>query len=223
MNQNEVFSAGEGDAWFKRNEYLQTLEQAMLSEDFSFICDFFRPFKKNIHRVLEIGCSSGAKLECICHELGASGVGIEPSVVAVEVGNKRKKIADVSLFVGTGDRLAFEENKFDLVYFSFCLYLFDRRTLMQAISEADRVLRPGGFLVITDFDPGNIYKRPYSHTQGVFSYKQDYSDFYLKSSLYYLAGKHCFSHENRFFDELHNERISTSILYKEIDPYLTQP
>lgn len=77
--------------------------------------------------------------------------------------------------------------------------------------------------MITDFDPGVMHKRPYSHLEGIYSYKQDYSDFYTQSGLYYLAGKHCFSHRREFFDESPGERVSTSILYKEVDPYPTHP
>jgi ubiquinone/menaquinone biosynthesis C-methylase UbiE len=223
VNQNEIFSAGEGDSWFRRNEYLQTLHHADISEDVRYISSFLKPFQQEVHKVLEIGCCSGVKLETICGKLDAIGIGIEPSTIAVDVGNRRKKNVDVTLQVGTGDELPFEDSEFDLVYFAFCLYLFDRKTLMQAFSEADRVLKSGGFLVITDFDPGFIHKRPYSHIEQTFSYKQNYSDFYTSSGLYYLVGKHCFSHKQSFFDECHDERISTSILYKEVNSYPSCP
>lgn len=194
----------------------------MCSEDVRYICNFLKPFEKEIQKVLEIGCSNGIKLESICHQLNAVGIGIEPSSMAVEAGNKREKIADITLQTGTGDNLLYEDAQFDLVYFAFCLYLFDRNTLMQSLAEADRVLKPGGFLVITDFDPGVMYKRPYSHLDGIFSYKQDYAAFYTQSGLYYLSGKYCFSHRRSFFDESPDERVSTSILYKEANPYPIQ-
>lgn len=145
MNQNQIFSSGEGDSWFKRNvSHLQTIEQSMRSEDVRYICEFLRPFEKDVQKILEIGCSNGIKLESICHELNAVGTGIDPSSMAVEVGNAREKIADITLQVGTGKKLPYENVQFDLVYFAFCLYLFDRRTLIQSLAEADRVLKPGG-------------------------------------------------------------------------------
>lgn len=222
VNQNHIFSRGEGDAWFKRNvSHLQTAEQATQSRDVYYLCDALAPFRESIKRVLEIGCSNGIKLETICGHFDAVGVGVEPSSLAVEVGNARDKSVDVTLQVGTGEKLPCESASFDLVYFAFCLYLFDRKTLMQSLAEADRVLKPGGFLVITDFDPGFHHKRPYAHFQGVFSYKQDYTTYYTQSGLYYLAGKCCFSHRSTCFDELPDERVSTSILYKEVNPYPT--
>lgn len=223
INQKQVFLDQEGDFWFERNEYLQTVQQAELSEDVLYISKFLKPFQKGIEKVLEIGCCAGVKLEIICSKLDAIGYGIEPSGIAVDAGNRRKKSVDITLQVGTGDKLPFESSEFDLVYFGFCLYLFDRKTLMQAFSEADRVLKPGGFIVITDFDPGSIYKRPYTHIAEAFSYKQDYSDFYTSSGLYYLAGKHSFSHNQSFFDHCNDERVSTCILYKEVNPYPQLP
>lgn len=225
MSQNEIFTEGEGDAWFSRNQdHIQAIEQVVNSPDVRYALDTLKPFSSRINRVLEIGCSNGIKLETICQYLDAVGVGVEPSPIAIKNGNDRKKLADTNLLVGTGDKLPSlcTDASFDLVYFAFCLYLFDRNTLIRSLSEADRVLKPGGFLVITDFDPGSHYKRPYNHFQGVFSYKQDYASFYTQSGLYYLMGKQSFSHRAPNFDELPDERISTSILFKEIDPYPTR-
>ena len=187
--------------------------------DVQYICETLAPFRERVNKTLEIGCSNGIKLEAICHALDSKGFGIEPSPEAVKSGNARTKLSDLKLQEGTGERLPFKSGEFDLVYFAFCIYLFDRAVLMQSLAEADRVLRPGGFLVITDFDPGYAHKRSYSHFQGVYSFKQDYTKIYTQSELYYLAGKKCYSHRVSSFDEMPDERVSTSILYKEINPY----
>ena len=114
--------------------------------------------------------------------LGAKGVGIEPSEKAVMDGNAMKHDA-VTLVQGTGDSLPFADASFDLVNFAFCLYLFDRNTLLKSLAEADRVLKPGGYMVITDFDPGTQRKRAYSHFPGLFSYKQNYGSLYTSTGL----------------------------------------
>jgi len=220
MNQNRIFQKSEGDAWFKRNHgRIHNVSQVTDSPDVHYMLEVTKPFATRIHRVLEIGCSNGVKLEAVCSHLNAVGVGVEPSPIAVKEGNDRDKNAQIELVIGTGEKLPCEDASFDLVYLAFCLYLFDRNTLIQSLSEADRVLKPGGFLVITDFDPGFHHKKPYKHFQGLFSYKQDYASFYTQSGLYYLVGKHSFSHLAPFFDESPDERVSTSILYKEVDPY----
>ncbi len=169
---------------------------------------------------MEIGCSSGFKLEAICRHFNAAGKGVEPSNAAVLEGNSRIKSDDIKLFVGTSDKLPFESGSFDLVYFAFCLYLFDRNELMNSLAEANRVLKTGGFLAITDFDPGKSYCRKYAHLDGVLSYKQDYSAIFTATGLFYLVGKHSFSHRYHHFDFSGDERESTTILFKESDPYL---
>lgn len=223
INQKEKFVSGEGDAWFTRNtSRLMNIEYADKAAELNYLCHVLMPFRDNINRILEIGCSNGLNLEVMCNRFEAVGYGIEPSVLAVNSGNERHKTADIHLQIGTCDSLPFSSSSFDLVCFGFCLYLVDRDILMQSLAEADRVLKSGGFLVITDFDPGMRYKRKYSHTEGVFSYKQDYSAFFTQSGLYYLVGKKSFSHKHSHFDHMSDERVSSSILYKEQDPYLTQ-
>jgi len=223
LEQGKVFVQEEGDAWFKRNAgKLRATGQAMQSEEVQYILKTLAPFASRMKRVLEIGCSNGLKLEALCDQFNAAGVGVDPSSAAVQAGNMREKTAELTLHVGTSDKLLCESRSFDLVHFAFCLYLVDRNALMQSLAEADRVLKPGGFLVITDFDPSVGHKRPYSHYEGLFSYKQDYAAFYTNSALYHLVGKHSYSHNGSSFDESPDERVATSVLYKEAAPYLSR-
>jgi ubiquinone/menaquinone biosynthesis C-methylase UbiE len=220
MNQNTIFTECEGDAWFHRNQmHIQTIDQVIKLPDVKYVLDTLASFHARIERVLEIGSSNGIKLEAICQYFNSVGIGVEPSPMAVQHGNERKKKTKIELLVGTGENLPFEDSSFDLVYFTFCLYLFDRKRLMQSLAEADRVLKPGGFLIITDFDPGFRHQKPYSHFQGVFSYKQDYTSFFTQTGLYYHLGKSSYSHRSANFDEEPGERVATNILYKEVDPY----
>jgi ubiquinone/menaquinone biosynthesis C-methylase UbiE len=177
------------------------------------------PFKSKVSSVLEIGCSNGAKLEQICGLLDAKGQGIDPSQRAVDEGNGRLSGSGVELHVGTASRLPFDRGAFDVVYFGFCFYLLDRQDLFAAMAEADRVLKSGGFLAITDFDPIHRHKRPYHHKDGVFSFKQDYSRIFIESGLYCLVSQNSFSHRQPFFDADGNERVSTTLLFKEVDAY----
>ena len=85
-NQTAAFRNGEGDCWYTRNKSI--LNKAGISnEDYAFeikeLCSALKPFKQNIKRVLEIGCSGGQKLQAISAALEASGDGIEPSKLAV--------------------------------------------------------------------------------------------------------------------------------------------
>ena len=86
-------------------------------------------------------------------------------------------------------------------------------------AEADRTLKRGGFLGITDFDPPQRHKRAYHHRDGVFTYKQPYANLFSESGHYYLVSKHSFSHNTEHFTRDGDERISLTILYKELEPY----
>lgn len=99
------------------------------------------------------------------------------------------------------------------------MYLVDRSEIFNAVAEADRVLKNGGFLVIFDFDPAQRHKRPYHHKSGLFSYKTSYSDFFINCGHYYLVAKESFSHSDNHFSLNSDERVSICVLYKELDPY----
>ncbi len=217
MNQSAIFLGGEGDNYFRRNK--AAIEVSSTASEIAWLGHALSPFKSKMSSVLEIGCSNGAKLEQICGLLDAKGQGIDPSKQAVDEGNQRLSGSRVHLHVGAASRLPFDRGTFDFVYFGFCLYLLDRQDLFAATAEADRVLKSGGFLAITDFDPIRRHKRPYHHKEGVFSFKQDYSRSFTESGLYYLVSKNSFSHRQLFFDVDGDERVSTTLLFKEFDAY----
>jgi len=222
MDQKELFLREEGDAWFNRNRSaLGKDDGTAVTQDVRYVRETLEPFRSRITRILEIGCSNGLKLETLCRNFEATGMGIDPSALAIEDGKTRPAANLLDLRVGTGDDLPCESGAFDLVYLAFCLYLTDRPLLLKTVAEADRVLKPGGFLAITDFDPAIRHRRSYSHAEGAFSYKQDYTRSFLECGHYYLAGKHCFSHRFPHFDEDADERISTAILFKDPAPYPT--
>ena len=104
---------------------------------------------------------------------------------------------------------------FDVVILGFCLYLVDRELLFKTISEVDRTLKQGGYLVITDFETPFPIKRNYEHLEGCFSYKNNYSNFFLGGGHYSLVNKIHTSHSTDMFNPDINERVSTSVLYKE--------
>ena len=217
-NQEFAFLSGEADNFYYRNrESLELQEDSMAVES---ITRMLSPFKNEISTILEIGCSDGSKLRSICKKLEAIGYGIDPSENAINAGtDKNDDQSDIKLSVGTSSKLEFDDSKFDVVHFGFCFYLIDRNSLFQAISEADRVLKPGGFMIIQDFDPGFRHKRPYAHLDGIFSYKNSYTSIFTASGHYFEVEKVSISHSQNFFDKNPHERISISLLYKEPDAY----
>ena len=169
-------------------------------------------------KILEIGCSSGYNLAYLCQKYGFKGFGVETSAQAVQVGSKWASAhpdMDLHFVQGTSDELPFEDNAFDVVMFGFCFYCTDRKYLHRAVSEADRVLKSGGFLLIDDFQTPAAYKRPNKHDPNLFTYKYDYAKLFLSDPCYSLIERTTYSHNGLAFDPEIQERVSTSILYKE--------
>ena len=219
-NQSELFLEAESDRYYARNKAALENKDQFYCED--LLCQTLADFKAEVKQILEIGCATGQKLQYLCQHFGVGGSGVDPSSKAVEDGNQRLAavgIQNVALKVSTANALPFEKHQFDLVYFGFCLYLVGRDELFAAIAEADRVLKPGGFLAIVDFDPSLRHKRPYHHKEGLFSYKQQYSNLFTASGHYYLMSKDSLSHSGHHFSKDSDERMSLCVLHKELEAY----
>lgn len=210
MSNKRLFKDGEANEWFRRNQEL--LEKRQINKPMSLLCDWLEPFSKEIEEVLEIGCGSGHNLKYLSERLGAVGYGAEPSAEAV--GYISKAFPELITKVGFGDKVPFEK-AFSLVHLGFYLYLVDREMYLSCVKEADRLVKPGGFLSIVDFDTPYPYSNRYAHKEGVFSHKQNNSDVFVASGLYSIVNKYHFSHEKFSFDRNVNERVSLTLLYKE--------
>jgi ubiquinone/menaquinone biosynthesis C-methylase UbiE len=214
-NQRSQFLNSEADEWFLRNRHSS---KPQVPIDISHIFSSLSYKKNDITRILEIGCADGSKTNQLADFFDAESYGIDPSTLAIQHADSNS-LGNTYFKVATADNLPFEPNKFDVVYFAFCLYLVDRSLIFQAISEADRVLKPGGHIVITDFDAISPSKTPYHHKEGVMTYRNNYANFFLSTAHYSLVSKISYSHSNEFFETDVKERVSTQVLYKELDPY----
>lgn len=207
----------EPDAWFYRNKNIivakgevsegtkllsEFLEKATLDTDWS---------KKSI---LEIGACYGYNLKYLSDKFDVTCYGIDPSGEAVKYGNEKFK--SINLIQGSAENLPYDDEKFYIVIMGFCMYEIERRYLMRAVSEADRVLKEGGYLMLVDFDTYSPYKRSNIHNSGMWTYKMQYINLFLSNPQYYLVYKKSFSdNEMRFCKEV-QERISFNILYKDV-------
>lgn len=205
IKQKEIFLKDEGDNWYERNKSISKKEDDEIVNIINFL-------ELKYNSLLEIGCSTGYRL----HLLNSDSLnlyGIDPSLKAIEYGLNNYK--NLKLSQGTADSLNFENDKFEIVVFGFCLYLADRDELFKIAFEADRVLKNNGHIIILDFEPPFEHKNEYHHKNGVFSYKMDYSKMFSWNSLYTLKYKHVFNHgggSKEISDK--DSRVSISVLYK---------
>lgn len=204
-SQKKAFLETEGDAWFGRNRYQD-------DKELEIIVSTLKTYSITPTSILEIGCASGSQLQRLEQIFGAQCYGIDPSRNAIEHG--RKTYPSLILEQGTADELGFPDNYFDLVIFGFCLYLCDPIDHFRIASQADRVLRDGGFLIIKDFISTVPYRSAYSHKVGVYSYKMEWADMFAWNPTYQLLSRHYFEHVRPYAFK-RNERASIDLIRKD--------
>ena len=210
--QEDIFLESEADAWYERNKSSLSHDR----EHLKWLLNELRPFEDEINDVAEIGCASGINLNFLCSNLKARGIGIDPSKLAIESATRSFTDKDLEFSVGTADSLWLQTDSCDLVYVGFCLYLVSEEKISLAIEEILRIVKPGGFIAITDFDYGEYIEVPYSHNNRVTTFKRDYHKLILQKTVgVHLVSKTSFSHFANTFNPIRNERVSTCIFYKE--------
>ena len=216
--QKEIFLSSEGDQWFLRNKEQYKKQK----NDDGILIESLKKLEITPKVVLEIGCANGTKLNEFNKTFKAECFGIDPSTKAIE--NGKKEFRNINLQVGTADSLPFDDNKFDMIIFGFCLYLCDRDDLFKIAFEVDRCLRNNGYLVIMDFYSPIPYKNKYKHKEGVHSYKMDYARLFNWNPAYNEIFNILFSHSGFSKRNIPDEKIAITILHKSEEfAYLTEP
>jgi ubiquinone/menaquinone biosynthesis C-methylase UbiE len=106
------------------------------------------------NRVLDVGCGSGYLVRLLAAAAGPSGsvTGLDPSAAAVAHGRRRGP-SGTSFAVGVAQDLsAFADGTFDVVTSTLALHHVPARKRQDAFREMYRVTRPGGRLLLADFD-----------------------------------------------------------------------
>ncbi|MFQ6088244.1 MAG: class I SAM-dependent methyltransferase [Candidatus Methanofastidiosia archaeon] len=102
--------------------------------------------------VLEIGFGTGHCLKQMAESVGENGkvYGIDISSGMLEVSKQRLEetglLDRVELYCGDALKMPYEDNKFDAVFMSFTLELFDTPEIPKVLGEIKRVLKPNGRL-----------------------------------------------------------------------------
>jgi len=109
------------------------------------------------HRVLEIGCGTGALLMAI-HQAhpGAEIAGLDPDPKALALARRKatRAAASIRLDQGFADRMSYPEASFDRVLSCFMFHHLPADEKLTTLGEARRVLQPGGSFHMLDFGGG---------------------------------------------------------------------
>ncbi|WP_018693815.1 class I SAM-dependent methyltransferase [Algicola sagamiensis] len=219
MKKNkELFEEGEGNQYFLRNvPNSEMMYETHSDAEIRILSNWLLPHKEKINSICEIGCSGGHRLQHLVSELEADGYGLDPSKSAIEY--IRQNFPKLNAEVGCGDNVPFS-GEFDLVHLGFFLYLVDRELYLKNISEADRLVKFGGFLSILDFDVPTPYSNQYKHKDGGYSHKINNSNVFIASGLYTVVNKFTYdlsAYRDPKFTDVIDNRVSMTLLYKEKD------
>ena len=104
------------------------------------------------HRVLEVGCAHGAGLRFLTARFPfrQPPVGVDASLEALSRGARTWSNARVPLVTATASRLPFAPESFDLVLAGHTVRHLSDEGLLRFLFEAERVLRPGGRVLMVE-------------------------------------------------------------------------
>jgi ubiquinone/menaquinone biosynthesis C-methylase UbiE len=123
-------------------------------------------------RILEVGCGTGRWLADL-HSLTPHVYGLDLSAEMLR--QARKRPDPLLLVQGQAENLAFSDAVFDFVYCVNAIHHFDDPRLF--VSEARRLLRPGGALAVVGMDPRDAKSRSYLYRYFRGTYETDLKRF----------------------------------------------
>lgn len=111
---------------------------------------------KQGERVLDVGCGTGVLTRLAAEAVGDTGmaVGIDPApgMISVAKENAEKDGGGAGFRLAVIEDLPFEPDSFDCVLSSLMIHHLPPDVKVKGLSEAYRVLKPGGRLVAVDID-----------------------------------------------------------------------
>lgn len=123
---------------------------------------------KPFEAILDLGCGTGLLCEKISHRLdpdqGGSITGIDAAGRMIEAARSKRGSSLCRFEAMAAEHLDFADSSFDAVVSSLFFHHIPLDLKEQSLREANRVLKPGGKLVIADMDkPTTVFGALISH------------------------------------------------------------
>lgn len=104
--------------------------------------------------VLDVGCSGGYLARKLAAATGPAGhvTGVDPSAAAIAYARRRTS-GTITFTVGVAQHLPLPDSSSDVVTCTLAIHHVPARKRAAAFAEMYRVTRPGGRLLVADFEP----------------------------------------------------------------------
>jgi len=105
-------------------------------------------------RALDVGCGPGNFARMLAEAVGPAGsvVGIDAAPEMTDYASRKaRRLSNCRFQPGTAESLAFPDAAFDVVVSSLMMHHLPEDGRLRAVREMQRVLRPGGTLLLADF------------------------------------------------------------------------
>jgi ubiquinone/menaquinone biosynthesis C-methylase UbiE len=100
--------------------------------------------------IVEVGCGRGGGLSYITKTFQpATAIGVDLDKLAVAFSNRHYGLENLSFLQGNAERLSLEDNSCDIVLNVESSHRY--RNMKAFLGEVKRILRPGGYFLLTDF------------------------------------------------------------------------
>lgn len=109
-------------------------------------------------RVLDVGCGTGRFALPLSEITGASFTGMDVSRSMLARARENDPKGRIEWVEGRAEELPFKDRAFDMVFMVYVIHQIEEKA--RAISEAYRVLRPGGRLVLLTSSPHQFRRNP---------------------------------------------------------------
>jgi len=168
-----------------------------------------------VSSVLEIGCTTGFRLEKARQAFGARCAGLDASEKAIAEGQKKYPETDIRVGLAPRDLDFWAGSTFDTVVVGHLLYLLPRAVLFEFAAKVDSLLAEDGHLIVLDFIHHRDTVASYSHQDSLNVYKGDPSAPWSWHPQYFLVHRNVYPlSENLSSQREPNQWQSVDVLRK---------